>query len=476
MSELTQILTATNAKTLKYPALFTAETVKDAVKLLSKNKAELFDWQNSKITGNGFYSFETEKGLIGILIFKSPKSSKEFVPGQFNLDDYSFYRDNALAWLKKISFKDFTLVTDVKVSKKASEGFGVGVTLASYNFKEERSLTVTFSKANKDFETGVQKGHCVNDARYLVDTPPNILQPGTFKDIIVEEFDKVANFKVKVLDKKQLVKDGYGMISAVGQASEEGPYLVHVSYRKKGAKKTYAGVGKGITFDTGGTDLKPAQYMRWMKKDMGGAATLFGLAKSVKAFKPNTNFDFVFAIAENSVSSNAFRPGDVLTAQNGLTVEIHNTDAEGRLALGSGLNYLNTLKTKFDACFDVATLTGAIKVGLGDQVGGLFSNSQKLGASVFKDSETSGDPLWLMPLPRWTKSKLNSTVADIVNCGDGYGGAISAAEFLRFFVPEETPWFHMDLFAWTDGSRDAFATKGATGQGVQVLQQHFLNI
>lgn len=476
MSEITEISTSLNKKELKYPALFTAKTDTECLKLLARNGVTLFDWQENKLQGNGVCYFETEKGLVGTLVFTEPKSSKDFVPGQFNLDDYSFYRDNVLTWLKKVNFSDFSIVSDSKVSQKAFEGFGVGVTLSAYSFKNERSLTVYTSKINKALEKGIQKGHCINDARYLVDTPPNILQPKQFKDIILEEFDKVPNFKVKVLDKSQLKKENYGLILGVGQASEEGPYLVHVSYRKKGAKKTYAGVGKGITFDTGGVDLKPSQFMRWMKKDMGGAAALFGFAKSVKTFKPNTNFDFVFAIAENSVSSNAFRPGDVLTAQNGMTVEIHNTDAEGRLALASGFNYLNTLKTKFDCCFDVATLTGAIKVGLGDQVGGLFSNSQNLGQKVFTASEDSGDPLWLMPLPRWTKSKLNSPVADIVNCTDGYGGATSAAEFLRFFVPEETPWFHLDLFAWTDGPRDAFASKGATGQGVQVLQKHFLNV
>lgn len=476
MSEITKVNLALSKKNLKYPALFTGETAQDCFKLLDQSKIALFDWQKENVEKNGLSFFETKEGLIALLIFKAPKSTKDFVPGQFNLDDYSFYRDHALSWLKKINFSDFSLIAHTKTSSKAFEGFGVGVTLASYNYKKERKITIHTSKNLKGLNVGIQKGHCVNDARFLVDTPPNILDPKKFKDLIVEDFDKVPNFKVKVLDKAQIKKQGYGLILGVGQASEEGPYLVHVSYRKKSAKKTYGGVGKGITFDTGGTDLKPAQHMRWMKKDMGGAATLFGLAQSVKTFKPNTNFDFIFAIAENSVASNAFRPGDVLNAQNGMNVEIHNTDAEGRLALASGFNYLNSLNTKFDCCFDVATLTGAIKVGLGDQIGGLFSNSQKLGQKVYEASEKSGDPLWLMPLPRWTKSKLNSPVADIVNCTDGYGGSISAAEFLRFFVPEETPWFHLDLYAWTDGSRDAFATTGATGQGVQVLQKHFLNI
>lgn len=469
MSELVQISTKVSKQDLKYPALFTGHSTKEILALLKQNKIELFDWQ--EVNASGFSSFETDKGIIGTLIFKPPKPSKDFVPGQFNFNDYGFFRDKISLFLKKIKFSDFSLITSKELSKDAEMGLGVGTVLSAYSYKKEQSLNVNTQKSLKSFETGLLKGHCINDARYLVDTPPNLLKPNAFKDLLVEEFSKEKGFSVKVLDRTQIEKQGYNLILGVGQASDEGPYLVHVKYKATGAKKTIGAVGKGITFDTGGLDIKPSQFMRWMKKDMGGAATLFGFAKSLKALKPKVNCDMVFAIAENAIGSNAFRPGDVLTAQNGMDVEIHNTDAEGRLALASGFNYLSTLKTKYDVCFNVATLTGAIKVGLGDKVGGLFSNSYKLGNKIFETSEVTADPLWLMPLPRWTKAKLNSPVADVVNCTDGYGGAISAAEFLRFFVPEETPWFHMDLFAWTDGPRDAFAHKGATGQGVQVLQK-----
>jgi len=469
MSEIVNIKTQTSKKNLKYPALFTGHSTKEVQSLLKENGVDLFKWQ--EINASGFSSFETEKGLVGTLIFNQPKASKDFVPGDFHHNNYGFFRDNVSAFLKKIKFSDFSLVNSKTLNEDAQTGLGVGTAMAAYDFKKENSFTVSIQTANKCFENGIDRGHCVNDARYLVDTPPNLLKPDAFKNLLVEEFGKEKGFSVKVLDRKQIEKQGYNLILGVGQASDEGPYLVHVKYKNAKAKKTIGAVGKGITFDTGGLDLKPSQYMRWMKKDMGGSATLFGFAKSLKIMKPAVNFDMVFAIAENAVSANAFRPGDILTAQNGLGVEIHNTDAEGRLALASGFNYLSSLKTKFDCCFDVATLTGAIKVGLGDRVGGLFSNSNKLGLSVSQASETSADPLWLMPLPRWTKTDLKSPVADLVNAVDGYGGAITAAEFLRYFVPDETPWFHLDLFSWTDSSRDSFAHKGATGQGVQALQQ-----
>jgi len=468
MSEIVNIKMQKSPKNLKFPALFTGHTSREVQALLKENGVNLFDWQ--EINASGFSVFETENGLVGTLIFKEPKKTKDFVPGQFHHNNFGFFRDNVSSFLKKIKYSDFSLVTSKTLHTDAHTGLGVGTALSAYNFKKEHALTV-FMNANKAFQTGLERGHCVNDARYLVDTPPNLLKPTAFKNLLVEEFGKEKNFSVKVLDRKQIEKQGYGLILGVGQASDEGPYLVHVKYKHTKAKKTVGAVGKGITFDTGGLDIKPSKFMRWMKKDMGGSAALFGFAKSLKVMKPAVNFDMVFCIAENSVASNAFRPGDILTAQNGLDVEIHNTDAEGRLAMASGFNYLSSLKTKFDCCFNVSTLTGAIKVGLGERVGGLFSNSNKLGQSVFKASETSADPLWLMPLPRWSGNVLKSPVADLVNAVDGYGGAITAAEFLRFFVPEETPWFHLDLFAWTDGARDTFAHKGATGQGVQVLQE-----
>ena len=298
------------------------------------------------------------------------------------------------------------------------------------------------------------------------------MKPDSFKEIIVKEFSKEADFKVKIIAKDELVKKGYGLISGVGQGADQGPYLVHLSYRTKAKKsKAHLGaVGKGITFDAGGLDLKPSQFMRWMKKDMGGAGSLFGLSKWIKEFRPEINCDFVFAIAENSVSERAFRPGDVLKAQNGKTVEIHNTDAEGRLALASGYNYLKTLKQKFDYCFNLATLTGAIKQGLGDRVGGLFSNSDAVSKNLVSLSEKVSDPVWLMPIPHWSDEDLKSDFADIANCGNGYGGAIAAAEFLRIFAPQDCKWFHLDLYCWTDGSRGAFRQKGGTGQGVLLLQ------
>lgn len=462
--------TKNNAKNINELVLSSSEkSIKNFLK-----SSQLSEWQKKRlkllIESGGFDSFETEWGFQGVLFYKEVKNKR---PGEFQNQEFGFFRDQVHLWLSSLKGQKEFAVTSLDDSKEALEGVGSGVELCSYSFTRVKKYVVLLSKEEqKTFQKGVKKAEAVNTARFLVDMPPNELKPKAFKDIITKEFSKEAGFKLKVVEREELEKKGYGLISGVGQGADEGPYLVHLSYRTKAKKsKAHLGaVGKGITFDSGGLDLKPSQYMRWMKKDMGGAGSLYGFSKWIKDFKPEINCDFVFAIAENSISEKSFRPGDVLKAQNGKTVEIHNTDAEGRLALASGYNYLNSLMLKFDYCFNLATLTGAIKHGLGDRVGGLFSNSESLSKTLFSLSEKVNDPVWLMPIPYWSDEDLKSDFADMTNCGSGYGGAIVAAEFLRGFAPQEREWFHLDLYCWTDGSRGAFRQKGGTGQGVQLLQ------
>ncbi len=440
----------------------------------------LNSWQLKKIknlnNGSGFMSFETARGVLGVLKYDQKISDNIC---DFDSTDYTYFRDNISKWIYRLDEeKDFEVQT-LKLSKDALTGFGVGLELFSYGYTENMKINVSVSKEDKkEIQKGLSLGVSINTSRELVDTPPNLLNPKTFKEIIEKEFKNENQFSVKILNSSQLVKNGFGLISGVGQGSVEGPYLVHVTYKSKGAKKSIGAVGKGITFDSGGLDMKPSKFMRWMKKDMGGAASLYGLTHWIKTEKPKVNVDFVFALAENSVSEKSFRPGDILNAQNGKTVEIHNTDAEGRLALASGYNYLKSINKPFDYLFDIATLTGAIKHGLGDRVAGLFTNSSKEGSKLVELSHISGDPLWMMPQPHWTGAQLKSPIADYVNAGAGYGGAISASEFLKNFArpDKKTVWFHLDTYAWTDSARDSFRKKGATGQAVQVLKRWISSI
>lgn len=471
MLESPKITIKTSTKMTKSPHLLVLKRSENLFKILDNLKVDLYDWKKKalKEDTNSFSCFESSKGLVGLIRLKEFKNST--VPGNFKDNNYSSLRSPVLAWLNKINFNNFYLSLSENLTPEHLEGLGAALAVASYNFKNQHNLTVTLKKKNKTIEEGLQIGNAVNKARFLVDLPPNKLGATAYKNIITKTFNKKKNFSVKSLNRSQLLKQGYNLISAVGAGNDDGPYLVHVSYKNPKAKKTLAGVGKGITFDSGGLDVKPSRFMRWMKKDMGGSASLFGIASWVLEKQPLINCDFIFCIAENSVDERSFRPGDIITSKNNIDIEIDNTDAEGRLALASGLNYLSTLNKKYDACFDVATLTGAIKVGLDDIIGGLFSNDKDLGESVAQASAKTRDPLWLMPLPHWSRKKLSSTVADYANSASGYGGALTAAEFLRMFAPEKTPWFHLDIYGWTDSSREAFATKGANGQSVQALIQ-----
>ncbi|MEO0337123.1 MAG: leucyl aminopeptidase family protein, partial [Pseudomonadota bacterium] len=240
-----------------------------------------------------------------------------------------------------------------------------------------------------------------------------------------------------------------------------------------GSKKPVALVGKGITFDSGGLDLKPPQFMRLMKKDMGGSAAVVGTLRWAIASGSKQPLDVYLSVAENSVSDEAFRPSDVITSRRGHKVEIDNTDAEGRLVLADALDVAcgKSGKDKPQVVIDVATLTGAAKVALGKSIGALFSNTNSLRDKLQKAGAKSGDICWPLPLFQPYRKSLNSTFADFVNSADGFGGSITAALFLESFV-DDTPWAHLDIYAWTDGPSGCFLEKGGSGQGVGVLAEY----
>jgi leucyl aminopeptidase len=247
---------------------------------------------------------------------------------------------------------------------------------------------------------------------------------------------------------------------------------VHLRYRpaKKSKRKPLAFVGKGITFDTGGLDIKPSSGMRLMKKDMGGAASVIATALWVAESAYEHPCDFYLALAENAVDAEAFRPSDVFTARNGLRVEIDNTDAEGRLVLADGLDVAVTQKgaDEPECVIDVATLTGAIKVGLGAEIAGLFSNDDELANALTRAGHRAGDLNWRMPLYDKYFASLSSPFADFKNSGEGFGGAITAALFLQKFVRAKK-WAHLDVCAWTDKAQGALQATGGSGQPVQCL-------
>jgi leucyl aminopeptidase len=312
-------------------------------------------------------------------------------------------------------------------------------------------------------------------ARDLVNEPPNVLYPESFAKR-AQTLGKKAGVKVAVLEPKELKRRGMELLLAVGQGSIRPPRLVHLSYTgpkiPKG-QKPIALIGKGITYDSGGLCIKTCEGQGTMKMDMGGAATVLASVITAARLKLPIEVHGVLAMAENMPGHNAFRCGDVLRSAQGTTVEINNTDAEGRLVLADALHFAQT-QTKPGCMIDVATLTGACMVALGPHTVGMFSNTDSLAEQLKTASETCGEDFWRLPLTGALRSQLNSDVADMRNTGERYGGAITAALFLQEFVGK-TAWAHLDIAgpAWT-GEDQGPSSKGGTGVGVATLVT-FLN-
>ncbi|MBY0407614.1 MAG: leucyl aminopeptidase, partial [Rickettsiales bacterium] len=308
--------------------------------------------------------------------------------------------------------------------------------------------------------------------RNLVNEPANIIYPESLAD----ECEKLAalGVDVQVLDEPEMYELGFGALLGVGQGSARESKMVVMRWNglPKGSKAApLAFVGKGVTFDTGGISLKPAGGMEEMKWDMGGAGTVIGLMKALAGRKAKVNVVGAVGLVENMPSGNAQRPGDVVTSYSGQTIEVLNTDAEGRLVLADVLWYTQKhFKPKI--IVDLATLTGAIIISLGTSRAGLFSNDDKLADQLFKTGAKTGEELWRLPLGDVYDKQINSDIADMQNIGkDREAGSITAAQFLQRFV-NNVPWAHLDIagVAWSKKDADT-CPKGATAFGVQLLNQ-----
>lgn len=318
-----------------------------------------------------------------------------------------------------------------------------------------------------------------NWARHLVNLPASEAFPLAIAREVEKVFAKVPGVQCRLLRKKDLEREKMGLLLGVGNSSAHEPCLIHLEYKpyKKRARHQHiALIGKGVTFDTGGLDIKPSSAMRLMKKDMAGAAAVFGtmyyvvrrqLPMAVSAFVP---------LAENAIGPQAMRPGDVLKSRKGLLVEIHNTDAEGRLLLADAMDYALSKNPRPSVIVDLATLTGAIKSTLGLDLPGLFCNHDHLAQQLLQAAQASGDLLWRVPLySPYGKALKSSSFADLVNCTDGWGTPITAALFLNEFVGN-IPWAHIDMYGWQDKAQAPFAEPGANGQGVSLLIQWLKNL
>lgn len=359
-------------------------------------------------------------------------------------------------------------------------GFLVGLDIAAYRFKEVFTgdkKTAPYAqylsqkkKVSEDWlSEAVEIARSVNNARHMVNLGPNLMTPEIFCDI-AEKLVQSKNVKIEVWDEKRLAKEGLRLLLAVGQASENPPRLFKAHYRptKTSKEAPVVLVGKGVTFDSGGLDIKPSSGMRLMKKDMGGAATVLSVLMWAVRTKYPYPLDVYCALAENSVGSKSFRPGDVIQSRSGKWIEIHNTDAEGRLVLVDAFDVALENAKEPKALIDVSTLTGAIKVAIGGGIAGLFSNREDLSRNLLSAAQQSGDLCWRMPLFQKYRTSMNSNFADMTNATDGFGGAVTAALFLESFVQKQ-PWAHFDVYAWSDSADGALSESGGNGQTVQNL-------
>lgn len=301
--------------------------------------------------------------------------------------------------------------------------------------------------------------------RDLINTPAADMGPAE----LAEEATKLAKAYGGICNSivgKELLEQNFPMIHAVGRAAAEGrePRLIEIKWGSNDAPKITL-VGKGVCFDTGGLDLKGSQYMLTMKKDMGGSANILGLAKMIMATNLNVNLTVLIPAVENSVSADSYRPMDVLNSRNGTTVEVGNTDAEGRLVLADALTYAG--EDEPELILDMATLTGAARVALGTELPALFCNDDKMADGILNSSEK--DPLWRMPLHAPYKKLLDNKTADLSNISaGGYGGAITAALFLEHFVPKGQSWAHIDLMAWNLSGKSG-RPEGGEAQGIRAI-------
>ncbi|UQX00840.1 leucyl aminopeptidase [Streptomyces sp. RerS4] len=308
----------------------------------------------------------------------------------------------------------------------------------------------------------------VNIARDLINTPPNDLTPESFA-AVASATAKENGIKVQILDEKALLKGGYGGIMGVGKGSENPPRLVKLTYTHAKAEKTLAFVGKGITYDSGGISLKPAGHNETMKCDMAGAAAVFAAVVAAAKLGLRVNVTGWLALAENMPSGSATKPGDVLRMYSGKTVEVLNTDAEGRLVLGDALTKAS--EDNPDAIVDVATLTGAMVLALGDRTFGIMANDDAFRTSIHEIAEEVGEASWPMPLPEDLRKSMDSPTADIANMGVRMGGGLVAGLFLQEFVGEGITWAHLDIAgpAFHEGSPYGYTPKGGTGSAVRTL-------
>ncbi len=442
-------VSSSNART-KPVHLVTSDGLDDCIKGLTKAQANWVNAQGFKARPGSLCLLpDDEGGLAGVLFGFDPSAN----PMQTGKLARALPRGN---WHLE-GARDNEALTQL------------GFLLGSYRFDRYRKAEGEAAKLK--FPKGSENAGITAQAkaafftRDLINTPTNDMGP----DQLEKSFRELAtsyNAKVTVTRGEELVKKNLPMIHAVGRASTEAPRLLDLKWGRAGDPKLTL-VGKGVCFDTGGLNIKPGNSMALMKKDMGGAANVMGLAMMIMEAKLPVRLRVLIPAVENAISGNAFRPGDILPSRKGITVEIGNTDAEGRLILADALALGD--EEKPDLMIDMATLTGAARVALGPDLPPFYTDDEALASSIAEQAAALHDPLWRMPLWKPYDSMLSSSVADTNHItSGGFAGSVTAALFLKKFVNPETTWAHFDIFGWVPAAKP-WAPVGGEAQGIRAL-------
>lgn len=366
---------------------------------------------------------------------------------------------------------------DFDVNCDYGKSAAIGALIADYAFdkykteKAARVDEITFAKfSEKDVREGIIFGEAMKFTRDLANEPAEYATPSKLAEIA----SKIDGITTKVYDKEEIERMGMGAYLAVGKGSAQAPKFIHMKYCGKNPKKKLAIIGKGICFDSGGLDIKPASSMLTMRDDMSGAACVLGVMRALSSLEPDIEVHGIIAACENMPSGTSYKPGDILRAKNGKTIEVDNTDAEGRLTLADALCYACELGV--DEVIDIATLTGACVVALGTNVSGIMGNDEDLISTLIRVAESSGEKFWELPMYPEYKDSLKSDIADMKNTGSRQGGASIAGVFLKEFV-NGPKWAHIDIAgtAFLEKPQGEFIA-GSTGAGVRTILNYIKSV
>ena len=438
------------------------------------NKFEGKETSNALVNRFAPKSFEGKAGQIFVIHTQKEYPAEQILAiglGQENQMDNNVIRTNVAKAVKKcIELKAKSIAFDFTTDYSFGVPAVIGTSLANYHFdkyktkKEHRISEVYLSNVSSDIEGAKIAAEAIKFTRNLANEPAAFATPTKLAEIA----QGIDGVKTVIYDEPKIREMGMGAFAAVAQGSVQPPKFIHMKYSPANPKKKIAIIGKGLCFDSGGLDIKPASSMLTMRDDMSGAACILGVMRAISKIKPDVEVHGIIAACENMPSGSSYKPGDILTAKNGKTIEVDNTDAEGRLTLADALCYACELGV--DEVIDLATLTGACVVALGTAAAGIMGNNEEFVHDLIKTGRYVGEKYWELPMWQEYRDNMNSDVADMKNTGTRNGGASAAGMFLKEFVTDDVKWAHIDIAgtAFLEKPEKEFC-KGATGAGVRTL-------